>query len=57
MKVNNIYLKSSEWNIEKFINESPIFLEADDSYDIYIFRKMLEAAMTLGFWNGSVPLA
>lgn len=53
---NKIYLQNRAWNVPSLMEE-PVFLDSEDSYDVYVFRRMLDAAMTLGFWNGSVPLA
>lgn len=56
-QLSEIYLSNTTWNIESLLNESPFELDGDDSYDVYVFRRLIEAAMTLGFWNGYVALA
>lgn len=41
-------------NVENLLNKSPFVLDADDSYDVFVFRRLIEASLKLGFWNGFV---
>lgn len=56
-QLSEMYFSNVKWNIGSLLKESPFQLDGDDSYDVYVFRRLIEAAMTLGFWNGYVALA
>lgn len=56
-QLSEMYFTNVKWNIDSLLKESPFQLDGDDSYDVYVFRRLIEAAMTLGFWNGYVALA
>lgn len=45
---------NKELNIDHLLDESEFMLDADNSYDVFVFRKLLEGAMKMGFWNGTV---
>lgn len=57
MKTNELFLSNKEFNVKKLLEESPMCLDLEDSYDVFVARRLMEAAMTLGFWNGFVPLS
>ena len=53
--MNNLFENfDKDLNIDNLLNESELILDADNSYDVFVFRKLLEGAMKMGFWNGSV---
>ena len=45
-----------KYNIDNLIQESNFMLDGDDSYDVFVFKQIIEATMKMGFWNGSVGL-
>lgn len=49
--------QGGRFNIENLLDKSPFILDADDSYDVFVFRRLLEASMKMGFWNGFVGQA
>ena len=47
---------AKKYNIENLISKSNLVLDGNDSYDVFVFKQIVEASMKLGFWNGSVGL-
>lgn len=41
--------------INKLVNKSPLFLDAQDEMHILTFRKILEISLSQGRWWGEVP--
>lgn len=56
-ELSKVFTNNKEFNVKKLLEESPIYLDNEDSYDIFVYRRIIEAAMTLGFWNGFMPSA
>jgi len=42
--------------VERLLQTSTDVLDGDDSIDINVFKRLVEQAMYLGIWNGSVGL-
>lgn len=41
---------------QKLLKSVPLFLNNNEAVHIFIFRKILEMALTQGRWSGRVPM-
>lgn len=48
-----MFNKSNKYSIQKLLS-LPVFLSHESEKDILIFRRTIEAAMKLGYWNGFI---
>jgi hypothetical protein len=55
LQVIEIYVRDPK--VELLLQTSVEVLDGDDSLDVEVFRRLVEQAMYLGIWNGSVGLA
>lgn len=51
-----MFSESSNYSVKKLLACS-IFLDATNARDVLIFRRTIEAAMKLGYWNGFCGLS
>jgi len=54
MQTHAIFNDNVKHGVPNLLNKSPFVLDADDSYDVFVFRRLLEASMKLGLWDGFV---
>ncbi len=52
-----LYLENEKHNVKELMESSSIRLQHDNDFDVFIFRRLLEAALKMGFWNGSVGMS
>ena len=57
MQMQAIFNSNAKHGVPNLLSKSPFVLDADDSYDVFVFRRLLEASMKLGLWGGFVGQA
>ena len=50
-----MFLQSDKHNVQALMNTDLVLYNNEE--DVLVFRRLLEAAMLLGYWNGFVGLS
>lgn len=51
-----MFSKRKKYNISEML-KTPLVLNESNDLDILVFRRLIEAAMKLGYWGGFVGLS
>jgi hypothetical protein len=55
--MENLFLENEKHNVKDLMMSSNTLLHYNDDFDIFVFRRLLEAALKLGFWSGTVGMS